>query len=70
MIWLLPVLVVVLGIVPVIVVALRAAEEARRLVWELRKLGTDRVALVEVRTAGETLRASVRSAAIRNGSRT
>lgn len=70
MIWLLPVLVVVLGIVPVIVVALRAAEEARRLVWELRKLGTDRVALVEVRTAGLTLGASVRSAAIRNGSRT
>jgi len=69
-IWLLPVLVVVLGIVPVIVVALRAAEEARRLVWELRKLGTDRRALVEVRTAGLTLGASVRSAAIRNGSRT
>ena len=70
MIWLLPLLVVVLGLVAVGVAAMQAAEEARSLVWELRKLGTVRPALVEVRTAGQTLAASLRSASLRNGSRT
>jgi len=69
-IWLLPLLVVALGVVSVVVASMRAAEESRRLVWELRKLGTVRPALVEMRTAGQVLAASVRSAAIRNGSRT
>lgn len=69
MIWLLPILVVGLGLVPVVIAAKRGAEEARRLVWELRKLGTVRPALVEVRTAGQIVGASVRSASIRNGSR-
>ena len=70
MIWLLPLLVVVLGLVAVGVAAMQAAEEARSLVWELRKLGTVRPALVEVRAAGHTLGASLRSASLRNGSRT
>ncbi len=70
MIWLLPALVAVLGLVAVAVVTMRAAEEARRLVWELRKLGTVRPALVEVRAAGQSLGAAVRSASLRDGSRT
>ncbi len=70
MIWLLPLLIVALGLVPVVVATLRAAEEARRLVWELRKLGTVRPALVEVRTAGQQLEASLRGACRRNGSQT
>ncbi len=70
MIWLLPLLVVVLGLVAVGAAAMQAAEEARSLMWELRKLGTVRPDLVEIRTAGQTLGASCRSASLRNGSRT
>ncbi len=70
MTWLLPLLVVVLGTVAVALSGLRAAEEARRLIWELRKLGTVRPALVEVRTAGQALLASRRGASLRNGGRT
>ncbi|HSH59336.1 MAG TPA: hypothetical protein VK988_06775 [Acidimicrobiales bacterium] len=70
MIWLLPLLVVVMALVPVVVAAMAAAGEARSLVWEVRKLGTLRPALVEVRTAGRNLGASLRSASLRNGTRT
>lgn len=70
MIWLLPLAVVVGGLVPVVFAAMSAAAEARSLVWEVRKLGTLRPALVEVHSAGRTLGASVRSASLRNGSRT
>ncbi len=70
MIWLLPALIVALGLVPVVVATVRAAEEARSLVWELRKLGTVRPALLEVRTAGQALEASLRGASRRDGSQT
>ncbi len=70
MIWLLPILVVGLGLVALVVASMRAAEEARSLVWELRKLGTVRPALVEVRSAGQTLGASLRPTSRPNGSRT
>ena len=58
--WLIPLLVVVLGIIPVAISAMQAAEEAGRLAAQLRQLGQLRPALVEVRTAGQVLRASLR----------
>jgi hypothetical protein len=59
-IWLLPVLVVLVGIVPVAIATMRAVEEAKRLTWQVRVLGTLRPALVQVRTAGQALGASLR----------
>ena len=59
LIWLVPVLVVVVGMVPVAIAVVRAVEEARSLIWQLRVLGTLRPALVELRTAGQELAASL-----------
>ena len=70
MIWLVPLLVVVVGAVAVGSMAMRTADAWRRLVWELRQLGTVRPALLEVRTAGQALGAGRRGASPRNGSRT
>ena len=67
MIWLIPVGVVVVGIVPVAIAGVRALEEWRRVVWELRKLGTLRPALVEVGAAGRRLQASAGTAFNENG---
>ncbi|MDP8992452.1 MAG: hypothetical protein M3N31_05270 [Actinomycetota bacterium] len=57
--WILPLLVVAAGLVPVAILVLRAAEEAGNLGRQLRELGALRPALVEVRTAGRQLRASM-----------
>lgn len=61
-IWLLPTLVVVLGLVPVAVAAIQAADEVGKLRRQLGELAQLRPALVELRSAGETLRASMRGA--------
>ncbi len=60
MIWLVPGVVFLLGAVLVIISGLRAAEEAKRLVWQLRLLGTLRPALADASTAAQRLRASLR----------
>ncbi|MDQ3681273.1 MAG: hypothetical protein M3378_12185 [Actinomycetota bacterium] len=58
--WLIPLLVVVVvGIILVTISAMRAAEEAGRLGAQLRQMGQLRPALVEVRTAGQILGASL-----------
>ena len=70
MIWLVPLVVALLGTVAVVLAATRTAEEGRKLVWELRKLGTVRPALAEVRTAGQALGAGLSGASLRDRSRT
>ena len=62
MLWLAPVLVVVVGAVPLVMACLRASEESKRLMWELRKLGTIRMDLARVQASGLALSASVRDA--------
>jgi hypothetical protein len=55
--WLLPAVVVVLALVPVAIAAFRAADEARELRRQLGGLAQLRPALMEVRAAGQELRA-------------
>ncbi|MDQ3575196.1 MAG: hypothetical protein M3404_09825 [Actinomycetota bacterium] len=57
--WLIPLLVVVVGTIPVVIAAMGAAEEAGRLSAQLRQVAQLRPALVEVRSAGQVLRASL-----------
>ena len=59
-IWLLPALVAVVGTIPVAILSLRAAEEAGELLRQLRGFGELRPALVELRTAGRAMSASLR----------
>ncbi len=59
-IWLVPALVMVAGLVPATILALGAAEEAESLRRQVRELGQLRAALVDVRSAGRALCASIR----------
>ncbi len=59
-IWVVPAVVLVAGLVPVVIFALRVAEEAGNLRRQVGELGQLRPALAEVRTAGAALRASMR----------
>jgi len=68
-IWLAPVLVIVIGMVPVVIAAMRAAEEAKSLVWQVRVLGTLRPELVRLRTASQSLGTVLRAASFRDRSR-
>lgn len=69
MIWLVPVAVLVVGLVAVVMASLRAAEEAKRLVWSLRRMGTMRHDLAQVATAGQALSETVQAALGRNRGR-
>ncbi len=57
--WLVPALVMVAGLVPVAILALRAAEEAQNLRRQVGELAQLRPALVDLRSGGRALRASV-----------
>lgn len=70
MIWLVPGAVLVVGAVVVAMAVSRAVEEAKRLVWEVRVLSTQRPALVEVGEAAQRLGVSLRAATVRNRGRT